>query len=89
MAVLYGLSALNLGDVKTEEEQSIALAETEGGNHYAAAIRAEKLAKGKKRARRGGRPWKRRYKKRLCGRKKRNTFSVMAMHWPILTRNWP
>ena len=41
------LVALNLGDVKTEEEQSIALAETEGGNHYAAAIRAEKLAKGK------------------------------------------
>ena len=41
------LVALFLGDAETEEEQSIALAEADGGNHYAAAIRAEKLARGK------------------------------------------
>ena len=82
------LVALNLGDVKTEEEQSIALAETEGGNHYAALYGRKNWPKEKARKARRP-PWKRRYKKRLCGRKKRNTFSVMAMHWPILTRNWP
>ena len=71
MAVLYGLSGVkprrceNRGRTKHR-------ACRDGGRVITMRplYGRKKLAKGKKRARRGGPPWKRRYKKRLCGRKK-------------------